>query len=71
MGEPTLVYFKGGKLAHVLKWNSSPNRPADESLCGRAPWPDYWYGTGDMDERDTARQLPLCMGCRNKVKEGG
>lgn len=61
------VYFETGKIVHLLR-DGSPNDRAAQALCGRSPWPGYWYGTGTQDEEDNAKTLPICVSCRDKLK---
>lgn len=65
-----LVYTEGGKIAHVLPDWASPNNRAEEALCGRSPWPGYWFGTGTQDEYEKARDLRLCVACKARVTDG-
>lgn len=47
-------------------WGNSLAGPA---ICGEWPPDDCpdWYGTGDQEELDTARDLPLCPKCLTNV----
>lgn len=63
----TRVYMTGSAVAHLLPWSASAN-DSGESLCGRSPWPGYWFGTGSQDEYEKANTLPLCMGCASKIR---
>lgn len=62
------VYMRGGRVAHVLEDHASANSN-DAALCGRAPWPELWRGTGNQTERGMAKDLPLCVGCRRVLEE--
>lgn len=61
----TLVYLPfGAKVAHMLAPNVSPN-DYSRAICGREPtWPTLWSGTGNQTEWETARSVPLCVGCK-------
>lgn len=60
----TRVYFEGATVAHYLHWDGSPNNRAAPALCGRAPWPGDWFGTGTQDEEEEAAGMPLCVRCQ-------
>lgn len=59
----TKVYTQGGTVAHILDYLSSPNDRAAEALCGRSPWPGFWFGTGSQGEHERAMDLRLCISC--------
>lgn len=65
---PERVYLPQGTVAHVLPWDGSPNNPSQDSLCGRAPWPGDWLGSGTQDEHEKAAALPLCVSCGSVVR---
>lgn len=60
---PERVYMEQGSVAHVLTHGSHPDSN-DAAMCGRAPWPGLWRGTGSRAEREKAKSLRLCVGCR-------
>lgn len=57
------VYTEGGTVAHLLDDLRSPNDPAAEALCGRTPWPGYWFGSGTQEEEEKAQDLRECIPC--------
>lgn len=59
----TRVYMPDGTVSHVLPWDGSANARA-AALCGRAPWPGDWHGTGAAGEYERAAELPLCVRCK-------
>jgi hypothetical protein len=64
---PTRVYFKNGRVAHLLHPMDSPNWP-HSAACGRFPsWNMLWRGTGSYNEADYAARLPTCRDCANLV----
>ncbi len=65
----TRVYTEGGMVAHILDYLSSPNDRAAEALCGRLPFPRFWFGTGTQDEEERAADLRLCLTCRSVQEE--
>jgi hypothetical protein len=57
------VYTEGGTVAHLLDDLQSPNDRSAEALCGRNPWPGYWFGSGTQDEEERAADLRICSAC--------
>ena len=57
----TLVYLRGGHVAHYLE------AVAVNSCGGESPFSpflrDDWLGTGSQHEYDVAARLPLCLRC--------
>lgn len=60
---PDKVFMVSGSVAHVLCHGSSPNSN-DKAACGRSPWPELWRGTGNQEERDKVKSMPVCVGCK-------
>lgn len=59
----TRVYVSRGKVAHLRQNDSGRYFVA---RCGTAPvWydPNGWYGTGNQEEIDKAKEMPLCKRC--------
>lgn len=71
--EYTRVYTEGGTVAHLLDFIRSPNNPSHEALCGRSPWPGYWFGTGSQGEEERAMDMRICVTCASVYnhREGG
>jgi hypothetical protein len=61
----TRVFTEGGTVAHILDFNRSPNDQGATALCGRTPWPGYWFGTGTQDEEERATDMRLCVACQS------
>ena len=69
MHEVTLVYTEGGGVSHILCWHGSPNDRGAKALCGRAPWPGFWHGTGSQEEEERVKDMRLCAGCGNELAQ--
>lgn len=65
----TRVYVPGGRAAHLLAPDISPNNRAAHAVCGVSNWPSWFLGTGSQDEHDEARQRPLCRNCGRRIAE--
>lgn len=65
MSDVTVVYTEGGTVAHYLDSLCSPNSPEHEALCGRTPWPELWFGTGNQEEEERAADLRMCPRCES------
>lgn len=66
--DTTLVYTEGGTVAHYIDaFLQSPNESTAKAMCGRTPWPGYWFGTGSQDEEERAMGLEVCTPCRSAM----
>lgn len=56
----TLVYLQRGTVAHVIgAMDQSKTSPCQR--CGRRPRrTDAWRGTGNLNDAERAKRLPLC-----------
>ena len=63
----TRVYLPHAKVSHLLHGNASPNLP-DAAACGVMPRVTLWHGTGNWDEMERAKRLPICPGCAKALR---
>jgi len=69
-----LIYYPSGKMAHLIDWPNMPTSigrritEGDAPLCDRVPWWHTPLGTGNQDEWDRARALPLCAEYRRRAR---
>lgn len=53
-----LKYRPAGHIAHIVPFGT------EGSLCHMVTSETDWYGTGDFDEIERARELPVCAMCK-------
>jgi hypothetical protein len=57
-----LKYLDNTLIAHVFEWGQG------YSECGMTSHVGDWLGTGEWEEIETAKALPLCPTCKRRTE---